>query len=176
MWGRSTAPINFFKIIVTKNTFEFPTCFSEAKNKLRMKFRTVDIAAIDDSIQHAKIEYWKNGIAASITDENEAMGWFLNVAYRYLYKEVDRINRFCSIFSASNISTGVDPERQFIYREMLNTFSEKSSKNRSILVQHAYGYSLKELAKSSRISLDAMKQRHAREKRLVLQNPKILFY
>src|SRR5437763_516550 len=97
----------------------FPKCFSDAGRKLRMKFRAIDPATIEDSIQYAKIEYWRKGIETSIPNDSEAFGWFLNVAHRYLYKEAIRLNRHCNIFSVSGLSNGVDPEQQYIYRELL---------------------------------------------------------
>jgi hypothetical protein len=142
-----------------------------------MKFRTIDAATIDDSIQYAKIEFWRKKINASILNENEAFAWFLKVAQRYLAKEIKRLSRQCSIVNASSRSAGVDIERQFICQELLDTFARKHTKNRdSILIGHAIGYSLKDLSEAEHISLEAMKQRHSRERRVAVQKIKILFH
>jgi hypothetical protein len=162
---------------MTHNTIDFPHCFSEAKYKLRMKFRGLDNAIIEDSIQHARIEYWRKGIASLIPNESEALGWFLNVAHRYLYKEIIRLNRNCSILYARDVSSGVDLEKEFFYKDLINSFDKSTSKNKSsTLIKHAIGYSLKEMAELEHISLNAMKQTHAREKRIARQQSKRLFY
>jgi hypothetical protein len=162
---------------MTKNTIQFPKCFLEANHKLRMKFRRLDNAIIEDSIQHAQIEYWRKGIASLIPNESDAFGWFLNVAHCYLYKEINRLNRNCNIYMASNLSTGTDPETQFIYRDLLSSFNGNLAENpTSILLEHASGYSLKEMALKEKVSLDVMKHRHAKERRHAAQKAKILFY
>jgi hypothetical protein len=164
-------------MVVTHNTIEFPACFSEAKNKLHMKFRGLDNAIIEDSIQHARIEYWMKGIASLIPDESDAFGWFLNVAHRYLYKEVNRLSKNCSIYLASSISTGTNPEIQYIYQDLLSSFSGNLSENpTSILLEHASGYSLKEMAIKEQVTLAVMKHKHAKERKHAAQKAKILFY
>ena len=112
-----------------------------------------------------------------IHDDREALGWLLHVARRYLYKEVNRLNKHCNISSAINLSIGIDIERQFIYKEMISSFDKTDSDKRtSTLIRHAMGYSLKELAESEHISSDAMRQRHARERTQAKKKEKHLFH
>ena len=144
---------------------------------LRTKFRSMDNATIDDSIQYAKIEYWRKKIYLSILDENEAFAWFVKVAQRYLIREIRRLNRQCNILNASKKSDGNDPEKLCIFTEMLDALSEKPiEKSKSILLKRAIGYSLKELARSERISVDALRQRYSRERRLAMQKTEFLFH
>jgi hypothetical protein len=163
---------------MTHNTIKFPPCFSGAKSMLQIKFKgNIDSATIEDSIQYAKIEFWRQGIQSSITDDHEAFGWFLKVAQRYLYKEINRLKKNCSILQAIHLRSEIDYEKQFYYREFINSLGETLSEKRSFaLVKHASGYSLKEMAESEHISLDAMKQIHARQKRIVKRKAAILFY
>ncbi|MFI5263859.1 MAG: RNA polymerase sigma factor [Candidatus Kapaibacterium sp.] len=142
----------------------FPASFSEANNKLRMKFRELDDDTIKDGLQYARIEFWTKHINEHIHNESEALGWLLSVAHRYLYKEIKRLNRQCPLSWATNISSGVDIERQYIYGDLLNSLeNEIFQKKTSTVFMHAMGYSLQEIADSENISLSAMKQRHARE-------------
>ena len=155
----------------------FPESFSEAPNKLRLKFRTLDRDTIEDGIQNALIEYWYQNIQSSIPNESEALGWFLNVAFRYLYKEIDRKKKLCPLSLTESELIADDFEIHFICYHLLDSLKEKlSPSGTSIVFKHAMGYSLKELAQSENISLGAMRQRHARERRLLKREIRHLYY
>ena len=60
---------------------------------------------------------------------------------------------------------------------MLDTLSEKTvEQTQSIFLKRAFGYSLKELAHSEHISIEALRQRYSRERKLALQKSKFLFH
>jgi hypothetical protein len=142
----------------------YPASFSEANHKLHVKFRRLDNATIEDSIQYARIEFWTKHIGDKIEDESDALGWLLHVADRYLFKEVKRISKQCNIAQARNFRSSTDIESQFIYREALGSLAKSNGLRNSPLVMHAMGYALDELAKSENISISAMRQRHARDR------------
>jgi len=155
----------------------FPARFSEANQKLRMRFRFLDSATIEDGIQYARIEYWKRGINEQITDEGEALAWLLNVARRYLSREVKRLNRHYNISAAADFCSGFDIERQFIYNEVLHWLEGELSQRTGMptLLMHAAGYSLQEVADHHHISLSAAKQRHSRERISLRKKEKYVF-
>jgi hypothetical protein len=159
-----------------QNTLIFPECFAGAKAKLRMRFRKLSLDTIDDSIQYARIQYWKKQISESIPNADEAFRWFLKAAIYYLYKEAKRLKKKCDISAAVNLYI-VDPERGYIIRDWFNLFTiSLANKGSSVLLQRAIGYTLKEQAMTEGVSLEAMKQRHSREKRKHMHKADILFF
>ena len=150
------------------NEFEFPKSFMRARNILRSKFRLLDLDTIDDSIQYAQIEYWLQNINQLIVNESQAFNWFMKVAKFYLYKEMDRSSRHCDLGFASNRAAQHDIENHLIYRDLLEVLiSNLSNNSASIVILHANGYSLKELTKIKKISLNAVKQCHSRACKII---------
>ena len=151
----------------------FPALFSEAKGKLRAKFRTLNIDAIEDSIQYARIIYWQKNIGKKITDDNKAFGWFLKVACNYLCNELDKTHGFCAITEAGELIT-FRTEDQYVAKDLLQSLEKRFGRNVTIVIKHAMGYTLSELAESEKISLDAIKQRHSRGRRLIINKRAML--
>ena len=146
----------------------FPECFSEAPYKLRKRFCRIESAIIDDGIQYAKIEYWIQGIVIKIPNEHEALGWLLTVARNYLLKEVKYSKRYAKLSEAIIRPSSNNCDARCVSSDFLCVLEKKYSKESiAILTDHVLGYSLKELAGTSNISEDAMRQRHARITRTV---------
>jgi len=145
------------------NTFHFPECFAEANSKLRTKFHRLNPAIIEDSVQYAKVEYWLQDIEHKIHNGPEALGWLLKVANRYIYKEIMRLNRFCSLTKAHAFFIEGALDDKIAAKDLIRKLEHNYSKEQaSIVIKHAMGYSLQELAEFEHISLSAMKQRHSR--------------
>ena len=146
----------------------FPECFSEAPYKLRKRFSRVDFALIEDGIQYAKVEYWIQDIAIKIPNEHEALGWLLTVARNYLLKEVHLSKRYTKLSETIKIPSSDACDAKCVSRDFLCALEKKYSKESiAILTNHVLGYSLKELAGTSNITEEAMRQRHARITRTV---------
>ena len=149
----------------------FPECFSEAHTKLRRKFRDLDMETIEDGLQKARLEYWCQHIYTTIPNESEAFGWFLNIAHRYLYKESKRAERLCSLSQAEDKSVDDDLETRIINRDLLDSLNKFVSPiSASVVLDYAKGYSLNEIADSDHLSIDAVKQRHARAQRILREH------
>lgn len=151
----------------------FPALFSEAKGRLRAKFQTMSTDVIEDGIQHARIEYWQKNIGKLIPNDNEAFGWFLKVACNYLCNELDKTHGFCAITEAGELIS-FRADEQFVAKDLLLFLEKRFGKNGMIVINHAKGYSLSELAESEKISLDAIKQRHSRGRRLIISEREVL--
>jgi DNA-directed RNA polymerase specialized sigma24 family protein len=121
----------------------------------------LDYNTIEESIQYARIEYWKRNIEDTITSESHLFAWFITVARRFLTKEVIRINRNCHLSNAMYIHV-IDTVKQRSLRDTLDSIEAKYGQNATFAIKHANGFSLTEIAESEHISLDAVKQRHAR--------------
>jgi DNA-directed RNA polymerase specialized sigma24 family protein len=163
---------HFLKTCFMETTRIFPECFSSAPFKLRSRFRKLDQALIDDSVQHASIQYWEKNIASAIPDPDEALGWFLCVAIRYLAKESQKLKKRSSIEEANNLFAS-DLDLQITFREYLHSLETLRIPT---VLDHVAGYSLKEIAQSKKMSLDAIKQRHSRERRSIKKKADSFFY
>lgn len=153
--------------------FELPTCFSQVRDRLQVKFAALGPESINDSIQYASIEYWLQDIKKDIPDDTEAFRWFFLVASRYLLKEVKRSKRYCQLSEAAQEELPQQIEDKVIYEDALHRLEEQfSERNASMLIRHAMGYTLKEIAISEHITLDAAKRRHARLRKTIRQKRK----
>lgn len=155
------------------DTFTLPAFFSDARKRLYAKFRKISPDMVDDGIQYACIEYWQKDIASKIPNQNQAVGWFIKVASNYLCNELDKKRKFLSIRDINEISY-MEMENQLSASDMLAFIESHFGKNASIVIKHAMGYSLTELATIEHLSINAMKQRHCRGKKTILEKRYLL--
>ncbi|MDP4218920.1 MAG: hypothetical protein Q8896_00640 [Bacteroidota bacterium] len=154
---------------------QFPESFAGARSLLRRKFNTVGHTTIDESIQYAQTEYWSQHKHISIRDDKQALGWFLKVAHRYIYRELERAKRFGNLSEAMHLLTYCDPEYSFICQESIDVLSQHSSnRGAPISVKYALGFSLKEIAEMHDLSYTLVRKKHAREKQVLSEGSKYI--
>ena len=138
---------------------------------LRSQFRYIDRETIEDSIQYARLEYWEQNIMENVPGEIEAFNWFMKVAKYYLFKEIERSSKLCELHLAVHLRSLHDFEEQFEYKDLFDIAIQiLPAKDARLILQRLRGDSLREIAKTNKITLFAMKQRHARTCRTIRRN------